>query len=363
MAANNAPAQAGKKNQLLILIIAVVVVLAVVVGGAWAIKTRQATANESANANGENTVNIALVSRGTQGDFLNQWLDGANKEAKRIGANLHIYDAKGDDNQQILDVQSAIATKPDVILVDHSLEGVTNNVKAALDAGIPVVGFDSVVNDDRVVHVSQSDADLSKLITSQLVKDTNGKAEVIYAYVAGFAPLDRRNAVWEKVKEENPGLKQVAQVGVVNEATAQQTAEQVKASLQANPNVTAVLAPYDEFAKGAAQAVDELGLNGKVNVYGVDISDADIAELKKDNSPWIATATTDPANDGAVSVRTAYLAAKKQLGDTKTVTVPPTLVTGDVLREKDITSLSQLVTAFPSLRTDDLSPVEDAAKQ
>ncbi|MBW3089696.1 substrate-binding domain-containing protein [Bifidobacterium miconisargentati] len=362
MATNNAPAQAGKKNQLLILIVAIVVVLAVVVGGAWAIKSRQATANEANNANGD-TVNIALVSRGTQGDFLNQWLDGANKEAKRIGANLHIYDAKGDDNQQILDVQSAVATKPDVILVDHSLEGVTNNVKAALDAGIPVVGFDSVVNDDRVVHVSQSDADLSKLITSQLVKDTNGKADVIYTYVAGFAPLDRRNAVWEKVKKANPGLNQVAQVGVVNEATAQQTAEQVKASLQANPNVTAVLAPYDEFAKGAAQAVDELGLNGKVKVYGVDISDADIAELKKDNSPWIATATTDPANDGAVSVRTAYLAAKGKLGDTKTVTVPPTLVTGDVLREKNITSLSQLVTAFPSLRTDDLSPVEDAAKQ
>lgn len=337
-------------------IIAAVIVVALVVVGAWTVKSRTASA-----ATGSSEPVIAVSVRTTDSDYYVQWLSGVKKEAARIGARLKIYDANGDDSQQILDIESATALKPAGILVDHGLEGINANVVKALDAGIPVVGFDSDITDSRAIKVSQSDAKLATLCTTRLVKDTGGTAKIIYAYVAGFAPLDARNKVWEKVKKANPGLDQVAQVGVVNDSTAQDTAEQVKASLQANPDVTVVFAPYDEFAKGATQAVQELGLSNKVKVYGVDVSDADLAVLGKKGSPWVLTAATDPANVGAVSVRTAYRAAKGTQ-KTKSVLVPPALITADEVRKNKITSVSQLVKYFPGLKTDSISPVSAAGK-
>ena len=118
-----------------------------------------------------------------------------------------------------------------------------------------------------------------------LEDDTGGEGEVIYVYVSGFAPLDRRDAVWQQFKQDHPGIAEVAQIGIVSDNTAAQVAEQAKAALQANPDVTAIFAPYDEFAKGAVQAVQELGLEDQVRVYGADISNADIAVMTAEGEP------------------------------------------------------------------------------
>ncbi len=333
---------------------------ALVAGGALAAcssaASDQSGSSASSTGSGDDRPTIAVSARTTDSDFYSLWLSGVKSEAEKLNVDLKIYDANGDDSQQILDLQSATAIQPDAILVDHGLEGVTPAAVDALDAGIPVVSFDSVIDDDRVTTVSQSDHDLAKLTADQLVSDTGGSAKVVYVYVAGFEPLDLRNETWEDVKTANPGLQQVAQIGVVNESTVVQVAEQAKAALQENPDVTAIFAPYDDFAKGATQAVQELGLQSSVKIYGADISDADIAVLTEDSSPWVATATTDPSNVGAVALRTAYLKAEGQETDSS-VLVPPALVTGQELRDKGITTVAQLVTAFPSLRTDEISPV------
>jgi simple sugar transport system substrate-binding protein len=299
---------------------------------------------------------IAVSARTTDSDFYTLWLSGVKSEADALGVDLTIYDAAGDDSQQILDLQSATATSPGAILVDHGLEGITPAAVDALDAGIPLVSFDSVIDDDRVITVSQSDHDLAELAGQKLVDDAGGSAKVIYVYVAGFAPLDLRNEKWEEIKAANPGIEQVAQIGVVNDSTVIQVAEQAKAALQENPDVTAIFAPFDDFAKGAAQAVRELGLEDTVKIYGADISDADIAVLTEDGSPWVATATTDPSNVGAVALRTAYLAATGSSPD-EDVLIPPALIAGEDLRSKGIATVAELVDAFPELRTDQISPV------
>jgi simple sugar transport system substrate-binding protein len=358
MADQNETVKTSQTSRKWIVWVAVIAVVAIVAGLGWFIRRTTAAAAETES--GAQAQTIAVSVRATDSDFFSQWLAGVKAEAKDRGISLKVYDAKGDDSQQILDVQSAIALNPSAIIIDHALEGVEPNAEKALDKKIPVVSFDSAITDKRVITVSQSDQDLAKLVADRLVDDTQGTAKVIYAYVAGFAPLDNRNETWKKVLDANPGLEQVAQVGVVNDSTAKDTAEQIKASLQANPDVTAIFAPFDEFAKGATQAVEELGLTDSVKVYGVDISDADIAVLTKDNSPWVATATTDPSNDGRVSLRTAILASQNKVND-KSILIPPTLVTADQLRSKSISKLSALVQAYPSLKTDDISAVSSTS--
>jgi simple sugar transport system substrate-binding protein len=303
-------------------------------------------------------IKISLVRQLGTGDYFELWLSGAKAEAKKLGVDLTVSDANGTDAQQALDLQTAINSKADAIVVDHGFaQTIDPGIAAAVTAKIPVVAFDVDPGKSKVVTIDQSDATIGKQVTGQLLKATGGKAQVIYVYVAGYAPLDKRNAVWVKVKKANPGLDQVAQIGAVDSNTDAEVADQAKAALEAHPDVTAILAPYDEFAKGATIAVNELGLQKKVKVYGADISTADIGVLTAADSPWVATSATDPANVGAVAIRAAYLKATHK-SVAPLIEIPPTLLTQADLREKKVTTLAQLIKAFPQLQTPDVAPVK-----
>lgn len=303
------------------------------------------------------SVRIALVRQLAEGDYFQLWQAGAERQASAIGIDLSISNASGDNAKQALDLETALNASPDAIIIDHGFaETMAPAAKAALDAGVPVVAFDVNLGDDRAVQLEQSDADIARLALDQLVADTGGEGDVIYVYVAGFAPLDRRNAVWEEVKTANPGLRQVAQIGAVNDSTASTVADQAKAALQANPAVKAIFAPYDEFAKGATLAVQELGLQDQVKVYGADISTADIAVMTEAGSPWVATVAADPSNVGAVAVRAAYLKATGQ-DVPASVVVPVALITQQQLVDGGVQNMEQLAAAVPELETPDLLPV------
>ena len=113
---------------------------------------------------------------------------------------------------------------------------------------------------------------------------------------------------------------------MVNDTTAASTADQTKASLTANPDITVVFAPYDEFARGVKLAANELGIADKLKIYSADVSTADIQEITEPGSPWVATAATNPAVVGAVSVRAiSLLIAGQDPGHQ--IVVKPTLIT------------------------------------
>ena len=307
-------------------------------------------------ANGE--VNIAVVRQLNVGDVYQAWIAGVEDEAERLGVNLTIYNADGDNAKQALQLQQAVATGPDAILIGWGFgDSLQAGLAAAKDAGIPVVASNaSIEASDSVTLVNQSEHLMMKGIMDQWYEDRGGDmaGDVVYVYVAGYRPLDLRNEVWEQFKAEHPGLNQVAQIGVVNANTAAETANQAKAALQANPNTIAIIAPYDEFTKGAALAINELGLQDSVKTYGMDISTADIAVMIADNSPWVATATTDMKNFGHVSLR---VAAGEVAGsyDGNDLQIPPLVITREDLLEKGVQNVEQLGENFPGLATPGLA--------
>jgi len=303
-------------------------------------------------------IEIALIRQLAEGDYFQLWEAGAQRQADALGVDMTIYNARNDNAQQALDLETALNAQPDAIIIDHGFaETMAPAGLMALDAGVPVVAFDVNIGDDRAVQIEQSDFDIAAKGLEQLVADSGGEGDVLYVYVAGFAPLDRRNEVWEQVKADNPGLNQVAQIGAVNDSIQVTVADQALAALQANPDVVAVFAPFDEFAKGATLAVEELGLQDQIKVYGADISTADIGVMTAADSPWVATVAADPGNVGAVSVRAAYLAAMGEDIESPVI-VPVALITQDALLEADVQNMEQLGAAVPELQTPDLLPVE-----
>ncbi|WP_214321188.1 substrate-binding domain-containing protein [Nonomuraea sediminis] len=302
-------------------------------------------------------VRIALVRQLSSGDYFEQWLAGAQAQAKALNATLEVSSGDGNNDKQALNLEQAVTAKPDAIIVDHGFaQTVQPAIKKAVAAKVPLVAFDVDPGTPEAVAITQDDHQIAEQALGALKADTGGTGEVVYVYVAGFAPLDRRNETWTRFKQDNPGIKQVAQIGVVNSSTASAVADQAKAALQANPGVKAVFAPYDEFAKGAALAVKELGLAGKVKIYGADVSTADIGVITEPGSPWVATSATDPANVGRVAVRAAVLLASGQHTE-RTLAVPPTLITQKGLREAGIANIEQLTRVFPGLATPDVARV------
>jgi SfnB family sulfur acquisition oxidoreductase len=310
-------------------------------------------------------VRVALVRQLGSGDYFEQWLDGAQAQADALGIDLVVTDARTKNDLQATNLQQAIDREDvDGIIVDHGLAETLNPIiDKAVTAGKPIVAVDVETENEAVPSIQQSDVDLGKAISTKLADDLGGEGKVAYVYVAGYAPLDRRDRGWNEVKKANPGLEQVAQFGKVSDSTASETADQARAVIAANPDLKAILAPYDEFAKGAVLAVNEAGKADQIKVYGVDISTADIGVMSEAGSPWVATQATDPRNGGKLAVRAIAL---KIAGEDvpASVLIPPALITQQQLTDGSIANMDQLREAIPDLDTADLlaAPWIPAAK-
>jgi len=290
------------------------------------------------------------------GDYYEQWISGVQSEAKRLKIKLDIYNANGDDARQALFLQQAVASKPDAIVVGWGhADTLKPGLEAARDASIPIVAFYvlHVEPSKDVAIIEQDDRLMMKGILEQLASDLGGgelSADVIYVYAPGYQSLDSRDTVWQAFIKENPGIKTVATFGVVSPDTVAQVTSQTKSALTANRNVKAVIAPWDGFARGATRGIEELSLQNKTKVYGIDISTADISVMTKSDSPWVITATADAANVGSVVLRAAALKALGQL-EGEFLSVAPVLVTQEALRAKQIHTMDQLKESFADLRT------------
>lgn len=309
-----------------------------------------ASAEAPAPFDTEEPVKIALVQNSGAGDYFQQWTNGARQQAKAIGMQMQVYDAQADNARQATDMQTAIGSGVQGIIVDHGqTDTMCPLINDAIEKGIPVVIYDVEVSDcaPKALETEQNDADLANLILGRMKEDIDDGAPVGYVNVLGIAPLDRRNVVWEQVRKEKNWDQQFF-VGEFTNAVATDNARLVDAALKAHPGVKAIFAPYDELTKGTVSAVRQNGLQDKIKVYGVDISTADIEIMTSKNSPWIATACTDPNAIGAAVVRAMALELAGQVEE-RTVQFPGTLVTQDLLKQNKIKNMDQLRKALPEL--------------
>ncbi|RBB42874.1 sugar ABC transporter substrate-binding protein [Burkholderia reimsis] len=295
-------------------------------------------------------VKIALVNYLSTGDFFQAYEAGAQKQAKALGIDLRIYEGRQDATEQREQIQQAISVGVSAIIVNHGLpESLKDVVQRALDKGIKVVAFDVDLGNPKVPQIEQSDRDLANLLLDQAVKDNGDAFSAGYVYVAGFAPLDRRDAAWRDFKRAHPKVREQARWGTVDNPIAQSVANQAAAAYRAHPDIRVVFAPYDEFARGAKLAADEAKLASKLRIYSADISTADIEAIRAPGSAWVATAATNPAVVGAVSVRAAALLVAGQ-DPGRRIVVKPTLITRDDLVKNDIRTIAELGAKFPAFR-------------
>lgn len=292
-------------------------------------------------------VRVALVSYLSQGDYFQAYEAGVVRQAKALGIDLRVFQGKQDAAEQREQIEQAISLGVNGIIVSHGdPETLKDVVQKAVDAGIKVVAKDVDLKNAKVPLISQSDHDIARQALDQALKDNGTKFNAGYVFVAGFRPLELRGEIWAEVKKANPGIVEKALWGSVSTNTATEVASQTSAVLRANPDISVVFAPYDEFARGVKLGATEAGVADKIKIYSADVSTSDILEIREAGSPWVATSATNPAVVGEVSLRAvALLIAGQDPGPL--VEVKPFLITQEALNKNDIKTIGDLDAKLP----------------
>ncbi|TWT27127.1 sugar ABC transporter substrate-binding protein [Planomicrobium sp. CPCC 101110] len=283
---------------------------------------------------------IALIMQINLGTFSAQYIDGVKEQVEKFGGSVTVFTSDGDLAKMASNLDAAVNQGVDGILIDHGTkEALNQGVEKAIEKGIPVVAFDTGVEVDGVVNLQQGDQAMAEMTLEKLAEDANGEANIVKIWVAGFAPMERRQVAYEEFVSNNPGIKEVATFGAATQNTALDTQSQMEAILKQYPNegdITAVWASWDEFAKGAVRAIEQAGRTD-IKVYGIDMSDEDLQMMQKENSPWIASAAVDPIDIGRIQVRYLYQKINGENPE-ENIVLEPVFVDKESLPEETITT-------------------------
>ena len=304
-------------------------------------------------------VKVALVQYSGAGDYFEQWTDGSRKQADAIGFQMQRYDAQADNRKQATDMKTAIESRVAGIIVDHGdSPTLCPLINQATEAGIAVVAYDVKISKcaPKAVETAQNDVDLATLVLTQMAKDVGDGIAVGYVNPFVIAPLERRDVVWKQVVAQHKWDQKFI-VGKFSHTVAADNAPLADSALKAHPDVKAIFAPYDELTKGAVTAIEQNRMSSKIAAYGIDISNTDIELMTKKDSPWKATAATDPSAVGAAVTRTMALELAGGLGR-KTVVFPGVLVTQSFLSENQIKDMADLRAKLPALNLADISSAD-----
>ncbi|RLM02753.1 sugar ABC transporter substrate-binding protein [Gibbsiella quercinecans] len=288
----------------------------------------------AAIASHQGPIRVAIIRNLGSDDNTTQFLAGAIQQGRKLGFKIDTFLSNGDDARFQDFVNQAISQKYDgIILSQGRAPYSTDLVKRIAAAGIAVSVFDTDVSGSvpGATVTQQDDASLTNESFGQLVKDFNGKANIVKLWVAGFPPMERRQAAYQQLLKQNPGIHELESIGAVSSDVQGDTANKVGAILAKYPKgkIDAIWGTWDAFSQGAYKALKENGRT-EIKLYSIDISNQDLQLMRESGSPWKISVAVDPKLIGAINLR---LVANKIAGEPtpatyefKAATIPQALL-------------------------------------
>lgn len=177
-----------------------------------------------------------------------------------------------------------------IVIVSADPSQITDQVKAADDAGIPVFGCDSGFIDGITVNATSDNAQMSTLISEYLFEQMGDEGNLV---ILGHRPhpglLVRMDTLTELL-EDHPNINTVIEqhVEVPNPIdNAKTDMDNILLANQGEGAISAVWCGWDEAAIGAVQAIQDAGREGII-VTGIDGNEQAI-KMIDDGTALIAT--------------------------------------------------------------------------
>jgi simple sugar transport system substrate-binding protein len=278
-------------------------------------------------------IKVAIVRNLALGDHTRQFLEGCVSEGRAMGFTVDTFITGGDNDRCRALIARICEADYDGLILSHGDADFTYNaLKPVVDKNMKVVTFDALpyINGDPnqailpgVTSTAQDDVKLAELsietILSQFADADSAAPQrpvrVIRIWSGpGISPLDRRQSIYDEFIRQRK-IEETAWVQPRDFTFARSgVRESLTALLQELPpgSVDAIWAPYDEFAKGCIDALEEAGRTD-IKLVSIDISNDDIKLMLEHSEVWTATVAVDPRLIGIVNMR---LLAAKFAGET-----------------------------------------------
>ena len=280
--------------------------------------------NSSKNSD-EHKIKIGATMLSMQNEFIVNIADEMQKKADELGAELIIVDAERSPLKQIEQVESFIAQKVDVIIMNPiEFEASSPAVIKALAAKIPIINVNSATSATPTAFVGSNDVESARIAMKYIAEKLGGKGNMvmIHGLMGQAAQLQREEGAKEVLKQF-PDIKLLAQqTGEWDRAKSMDLMQNWIQSY--GDKINAVFAHNDEMGLGAVKALQAAGLKDKVLVISVDAIKDALASVQK--GELNATVFQNANQQGAGAIETAVKIAKKQPFE-KEVLIPFELVT------------------------------------
>jgi len=235
---------------------------------------------------------ITLIAKSTTNPVFQYALSGAKAAAAELGPKNHadiVIDWETPDHEdgqiQAQNIQQAVSRHVDAILMSCSdATKVTSAINNAVEAGVPVMTFDSDAPDSkRFAFYGVDDIDTGKRVMDELAKQINGKGVV--AILAGNqnAPnLRKRVQGATDAAKAYPGIKLMPQP-IYHPETPEDASSAVISTMNAHPEITAwaMIGGWPLFAKSL---LTELPTRN-VKIVSVDALPAELAYVDAGIAP------------------------------------------------------------------------------
>lgn len=280
--------------------------------------------NDSGDSNGggdSSGYTIAMITHETPGDtFWNKIKAGANQAAKNTGVKLN-YSNDPEASKQAQLIQTAVDSKADGIATTLvTPDALAGAVKSAQDADIPVVGFNSGIDQyDKLGALMYfgSDEGLAGQSAGERIAKDGAKHPLCVIQAAGSVALEARCA---GVKKGVPGTENI-QVNGADDAAVTST---LQAKLATDPSIDYIVTLGAPIALDALKSMEAASSKAKLITFDLNqeaakaIQDGKI-EFSIDQQPYV---------QGFLAVESLYLYLKNgnDIGGGNAVLTGPSFV-------------------------------------
>jgi len=287
----------------------------------------QGTVLNPGNTSGPKTIKqIGLTVQTINDPFFVAMQQGAQAEAKKIGAQVILEDANHDIGTQSNQVDDFIQKHVDLILLNAAdSAGIAPAVQRAVKAGIPVIAIDVGAQGGVNTTVESNNVQAGQLSCQFIADRLQGQGNIAIVDGPPVTSVEDRVKGCQEVLAKNPGLKIVArQVGNGGKDSGLQIGTNI---LTANPHLDAVFAINDQEGLGVMLAGQQAKRHNFF-ITAVDGSPDGVTALKAKGT-FAATAAQSPFMMAETAVQVGEKIVAGQNPSSPLITIPVTLITQD----------------------------------
>jgi len=206
---------------------------------------------------------------------------GMEMAGKALGVKTeYVGPAEYDMNAMIAAFEQAIAKKPAGIVVVGFEDSLNPIVEKAVSAGIPVVTVDAdLPKSKRIAFVGTGNYNAGYQGGVKLASLIGEKGKVAIATKPGQSNLEERIAGYKDALKKYPGIEMVQIIDTQSDPV--KAAEGCAAVLQKYPDLAGIACVEAAGGAGAATAVQEANMVGKVKIVAMDRGNEVLQKIKE----------------------------------------------------------------------------------